>query len=90
MEISSSTLAARVGNRDQPGADATVAFPPRPPTQLLRTNVITDRQSRHCVFPFPRPQHLLLVKHFRCNSLGESASTQLGISRLTALADAGA
>jgi hypothetical protein len=25
----------RVGDRDQPGADATIAFPPRSPAQLL-------------------------------------------------------
>ena len=30
--------------------------------------------------PLPRPQHLLLAKRFRCNSFGESASTQVGIS----------
>src|SRR5262249_45501398 len=70
----------RVGDRDQPGADATIARPPRPPAQLLRTNVLTDRQRRHCGFPPPRPQHLLLATCFRCNSPGESASTQVGIT----------
>jgi hypothetical protein len=47
--------------------------------QLLRTNVITDRQRRHCGFPLPRPQHLLIAKRLPCNSFDESASTQLGI-----------
>src|SRR5215813_10009688 len=70
-----------VGDRDQPGADATIALPSRLSAQLLRTNVITDRQSRHCGSPLPRPQHLLLAKPCRCNFLGESASTQVGIRR---------
>src|SRR5215813_5151695 len=68
-----------VGDRDQPGADATIALPSRLSAQLLRTNVITDRQSRHCGSPLPRPQHLLLAKPCRCNFLGESASTQVDI-----------
>jgi hypothetical protein len=29
--------------------------------------------------PLPKPQHLLLASRSRCNSLGESASTQVGI-----------
>src|SRR5215470_19583551 len=42
-----------VGDRDQPGADATIAFPSRLPAQLLRTNVITDRHGTHCGLPHP-------------------------------------
>jgi predicted DNA-binding protein (UPF0251 family) len=53
--------------------------PPRPTAQLLRTDVIADRQSRHCGFSLPKPQHLLLASCFQCNSLGESTSTQVGI-----------
>jgi hypothetical protein len=34
------------------------------------------------VGPLPRPQHLLLAKRFRCNSLDESASTQVGIREI--------
>src|SRR5215472_9332901 len=40
----------RVGDRDQPGADATIARPPRPPAQLLRTNVLA--YARSPTFPF--------------------------------------
>jgi hypothetical protein len=69
-----------VGDRDQSGADATVAVSPRPPAQLPRTNVITDRQSSPCGSPLPKPQYLLLAHRLRCNSLGESASTQVGIT----------
>src|SRR5215813_12111976 len=58
-----------VGDRDQPGADATIALPSRLSAQLLRTNVITDRQSRYCGSPLLRPQHLLLSKSCRCNFL---------------------
>src|SRR5215469_9177394 len=42
-----------VGDRDQPGADATIALPSRLPAQLLRTNVITDRHGTHCGLPHP-------------------------------------
>jgi hypothetical protein len=55
-------------------------LPPRPPAQLLRTNVIADRQSRHCEVPLPRPQHLLLPTRFSCNFFVESASTQFGMT----------
>src|SRR5262245_24480362 len=65
-----------VGDRDQPGADATIALPSRLSAQFLRTNVITDRQSSDCGSPLSR----LLAKPCRCNFLGESASTQVGIS----------
>ena len=45
-----------VGDRDQPGADATVALPPRPTAQLLRTNVIAESTKQTLWVP-SSPNH---------------------------------
>ena len=67
--------------------DAAVMLPPGLPAQLLRTDVIPDHQSRHCGSPIPpSPNHNICnANPLRCNSFGESASTQVGISRLAEL-----
>src|SRR5216684_7047408 len=41
----------RVGQPNQPSANPPITFPPRPPAQFARIDVVADPQSRHCGLP---------------------------------------
>ena len=70
----------RISNRDQPGADPSVALPPGLPAQFPRTDVIPDPQSRHCGHS---PTTISATRQpRRCNSFGESVSNHVGTIRI--------
>src|SRR5215468_2512874 len=70
----------RVGDREQTSGNPAIALLPRLPAQFLRTDVIPDHHGTHCGLPLSPPQYLLPATYLRCNPLGESASTQVGIT----------
>jgi hypothetical protein len=46
------------GLANQPRGDPAVMLTPRSPAQLVRTDIISDCQSRDCAHPLPQPQNL--------------------------------